>query len=123
MPRSRPPPIREQKLAAGFTTDEEGSGVYLSWRKAVRREMERREILSASNPGRQQWAALARWSLTRVPLSDRATLYKGTSTEAVKFTAAVDGLLDDVLKKLNHSRRGEVNLDPPPVPSAAQESK
>jgi len=122
MPRSRPPPIRDQKLAAGFTTDEEGQAVYLSWRKAVKREMERREILSVSNPGRQQWAALARWSLTRVPLSDRATLYKGTSTEAVKFTAAVDGLLDDVLKKLNHSRRGEVNLDPPPAPPAGQES-
>jgi len=79
-------------------------------------------ILSTSNPGKQQWAALARWSLTRVPLSDRATLYKGTSTEAARFTNAVDGLLDDVLKKLNHSRRGEVNLDPPPAPPAAQES-
>ena len=78
--------------------------VYLSWRKAVKRQMERREILSTSNPGRQQWAALARWSLMRVPLSDRATLYKRTSTEAVRFTAAVDGLLDDVLTKLNHSR-------------------
>ena len=122
MPRARPPPIRDQKLAAGFTADEEGSAVYLSWRKAVKRQMERREIHSTSNPGKQQWVALTRWSLTRVPLSDQATLYKGTSTEAVKFTAAVDDLLADVLKKLNHSRQGEVNLDPPSVPTAPQES-
>ena len=84
--------------------------------------MERREIFSSSNPGRAQWAELTRWSLTRVPLSDRATLYKGTSADAVEFTATVDGLLADVLKKLNHSRRGEVSLDPPPAPPAAQES-
>ena len=122
MPCARPPPIQDQKLAAGFMTDEEGSAVYLSWRKAVKRQMERREIHSTSNPGKQQWVVLTRWSLTRVPLSDQATLYKGTSTEAVKFTAAVDDLLADVLKKLNHSRRGEVNLDPPPVPTAPQES-
>ena len=48
-----------------------------------------------------------------MPLSDQATLYKGTSTEAVKSTAAVDDLLADVVKKLNYSRRGEVYLDPP----------
>ena len=78
MPRSRPPPIRDQKLAAGFTTDEEGQAVYLSWHKAVKREMEGQEILSVSNPGRQQWATLARWFLMRVPLSNQATLYKGT---------------------------------------------
>ena len=49
-----------------------------------------------------------------MPLSDQAMLYKGTTTEAVKFTAAVDDLLADVLKKLNHSHQEEVNLDPPP---------
>ena len=122
MPRARPPPIRDQKLAAGFTADEEGSAVYLSWRKAVKRQMERREIHSTSNPEKQQWVALTRWSLTRVPLSDQATLNKGTLTEEVKFTAAVDDLLADVLKKVNHSRRGEVNLDPPSVRTAPQES-
>jgi len=83
--------------------------------------MERREILSNSNPGRAQWAELTRWALTRVPLSDRAALYKGTSEAAVKFTTAVDGLIGDVLKKLNHSRRGEVNLDPPPAEVVPQE--
>ena len=122
MPRACPLPIRDQKLAAGFTADKEGSAVYLSWRKAVKWQMERREIYSTSNPREQQWVALTRWSLTRLPLSDQATLYKGTSTEAVKFTAAVDDLLANVLKKLNHSRRGEVNPDPPPVPAAPQES-
>ena len=121
MPCARPPPIRELKVSAGFPDDDDGE-VYRSWRKAARREMERQEIFSSSNPGRAQWAELTRWSLTWVPLSDRATLYKGTSAEAVEFTAAVDGLLADVLKKLNHSRRGEVSLDPPPAPPAAQES-
>ena len=84
--------------------------------------MQRRGIFSRSNPGRGQWAELTRWSLMQVALSDRATLYKGTSAEAVEFTAAVDGLLADVLKKLNHSRRGEVTLDLPLAPPAAQES-
>jgi len=84
--------------------------------------MERRGIFSTSNPGRAQWAELVRWSLTRVPLSEHAGLYKGTSSEAVEFTTAVDGLISDVLKKLNHSRRGEVNLDPPLAPPAPQES-
>ena len=75
--------------------------------------MERREIFSSSNPGRAQWAELTRWSLTRVPLSDRAMLYKWTSAEAVEFTATVDGLPADVLKKLNPSHQGQVSLDPP----------
>ena len=110
MPRARPPPIRDKKLAARFTADEEGSAVYLSWRKVVKWQMERREIHLTSNPGKQQWVALTRWSLLRVPLSDQATLYKGTSTEAVKFTAAVDDLLADLLKKLNHSPPSAKNL-------------
>ena len=57
-----------------------------------------------------------------MPLSDQATLDKGTSTEAVKFTATVDDVLADVLKKLNHFCRREVNPDPLPVPTAPQES-
>ena len=76
--------------------------------------MERRGILLSSNPGRAHWAVLTKWSLTRVPLSEQAGLYKGTSSEAVKFTTTVDGLISDVLEKLNHSRQGEINLDTPP---------
>ena len=108
-------------MTAGFLDDDDGK-VYHSWRKVARQEMEHREIFSSSNPGRAQWVKLTRWSLTRVPLSDQATLYKGTSAKAVEFTIAVDGLLADVLKKLNHSRQGERSLDPLPAPSAAQES-
>jgi hypothetical protein len=49
-----------------------------------------------------------------MPMSERAELYGGTSPGEVEFTEAVDGLVRDVLKKLNHVRNGEVNLDPPP---------
>ena len=41
MPCARPPPIQDQKLAARFTSAEDGSAVYLSWRKAVKWHMER----------------------------------------------------------------------------------
>ena len=118
MPCAHPLPIQDQKLATGFPADEERSARYFSWRKVVKRQMERREIHSTSNPGKQQWVALTRWSLTWVLLSDQATLYRGTSTEQVKFTATVDDLLADVLKKHNHKRQGEVNLHSPPVPTA-----
>lgn len=110
------PPIRELKQSAGFTGGALGKAVYRTWRKAARRELEAREIISTSDPGRAQWAELAAWALTRVPLSQRSALFGGTSAEAVEFTAAVNGLLQDVLKKLNHSRSGQVNLDPPQPP-------
>ena len=121
MPRPRPPPIRDQKLTAWFTAEEERAVVYLFWWKAVKRQMERREIHWTSNPAKQQWVGLTRWSLTRVPLCDQATLYMGTSTEAVKLTAAVD-LFADILKKLNHSPRDRSITTPPPAPMASQES-
>ena len=113
MPRAHYPPIWDQKLLARFTAKDERLAVYLSWRKAVKWQMEGQDIHLTTNPRKQQWVTLTRWSLTRVPLSDQATLYEGNLTEEVKFTAAVDELLADVLKKLNYSHRGEVDLDPP----------
>jgi hypothetical protein len=113
MPRD--PPIRQLKLSAGFTVGQEP--IYRSWRKAVWRELEGRNIVSTANPGAVAWAELTRWALTRVPLSQRAASFGGASPAAEEFTHAVNWLLRDVLKKLNHSRRGQVNLDPPPPPA------
>jgi hypothetical protein len=113
MPRD--PPIRDLKLAAGFTP--ENGDIYRSWRKEVWHQLEVRKILATSNPGAVAWAELTGWALTRVPLSERAAIHGGTSTEAVEFTVAVRGLLKDVLKKLNHSRLNKVNLDPPSAPT------
>jgi hypothetical protein len=113
MPRTRELSIQACKLAAGFTGDEPGKRIYSSWRTAVWGELETRGITSSSDPGVSHWNALTRWALTRVPLSSRASLHRGTSAAAVKFTEAVDRLLRDVLKKLQHSRQGRVRLTPP----------
>lgn len=87
--------------------------VYVSWQKAVKRQMAGQDIHLTTNPRKQQWVTLTRWSLMRVPLSNQATLYEGNLKVVVKFTADVDELLADMLKKLNYLYRGEVDLDPP----------
>ena len=87
------------------------------------RELEGCSIRRLSNPGVQEWGALTQWVVTQFPLASRAMLYNGTSTEAVSFIATIDALLADVLKKINFSHQGRVNLDPPPPPNAPQQSK
>ena len=118
MPRKKAPKINELKASAGFPADSAGERLYRTWREATKDEMKSRRILSSTDPGRAQWAELTRWVLTKVPFSERAMLHGETSAAGREFTQAVHGLLCDVVKKLNHTRRRQVDLNPPPQPDS-----
>jgi hypothetical protein len=85
----------------------------MTWRDAVKQEMRSRGIRGRTDPGRAQWAELTRWAITKRPLSAKGVLYGKASPAGREFTQAVDGLLQDVAKKLSHTRSRQVDLDPP----------
>jgi len=111
-----PPSINQFKKDAGFKDGAPDRRLYLTWRDYTKQEMRSRGILGKTDPGRAAWADLTRWTLTKMPFSEKAALHGAASAAGMKFTQAVDGLLVDVCKKLSYTRSKQVNLEPPPQP-------
>ena len=110
------PRIEELKASTGFTVS--SWDLYRSWRDAVKQQMTHLGISGKADAGRVKWAELTGWDLGKRPLSEKASLHGRSSEAGKKFSQAVDGLLVDVAKKLAHTRRRQVNLDPPLPPEA-----
>ena len=73
-------------------------------------------ISGKADAGREKWAELTEWVLTKKPLRSRAALHGTKSAAGKAFTMAVDRLLVDVSKKLAHTRRRHEDLDGSPEP-------
>jgi hypothetical protein len=114
-------PIEDDKACVGFAAGT--SGIYKTWRDAVKLQMTSLEISGKADAGREKWAELTEWALSKKPLRSRAALHGTKSAAGKSFTAAVDRLLVDVSKKLAHTRRRREDLDGSPEAVGAQPPK
>ena len=111
-----PPRISQFKQDASLEDNGSGRHLYLTCHDYTKQEIRSCGILGKTDPGRAAWADLTRWTLTKMPFSEKAALHGAASAAGMKFTQAVDGLLVDVCKKLSYTRSKQVNLEPPPQP-------
>jgi hypothetical protein len=107
-------PIENDKACVGFAAG--SSGLYKTWRDAAKLQMTSLGISGKADAGREKWAELTEWALSKKPLRSRAALHGKTSAAGISFTGAVDRLLVDVSKKLAHTRRRREDLDGSPEP-------
>ena len=73
-------------------------------------------ISGKADAGREKWAELTEWVLTKKPLRSRAALHSTKSAAGKAFAMAVDRLLVDVSKKLTHILHQRKDLDGSPEP-------
>ena len=113
--------MEDDKACVGFAAGP--SGLYKTWRDAVKLQITSLAIFGKADAGREKWAELTEWALSKNPLRSRATLHGRRSATGKSFTAGVDRLLKDVSKKLAHTRRRREDLDGSPEAVGVQPPK